>query len=308
MNETNCFDRLDSINPFKIAYISSTVICIICAVPAFSTVIWFEKYGSDKKRTVINKLISTICYIGIFANVFVQGAFVSRFAFGPLPPLACFWICLSKRICICAGLLIFDSISGIRFMFIFCLKNPAAFNDDFWHVFISSWCILMSFNFQILRATIPGSQLVDYNICTGEDPTTVFLLPSFGKGIAEGFSLVLQIYIYASILVYKRQKAKMIGPQDFKSHIRRIFIKNLDKQSLSSLATDIVAGIILAFGSVLVSVINFKSCNDFQSYPKFILVYHTYMLSPCIATLIAVIIIFLNNPSMKQAIIRELHS
>lgn len=308
MNKTQCFENLDSENPFKVAFISSTMICIIFALPAFAAVIWFEKFGSDKKRTIINKLVSTMCYIAIFANVFVQGAFVARFTYGPLPPLPCFWICLAKRLFICTGLLIVDSISGIRYIFIFWLKNPAAFNDDFWHAFVSSWCLLMSFVFQMVRATIPGSQLIDYNICVGQDPTSVFLLPSVGKGLVEVSTLILQVIIYARIMMYKRKRGNLIGPQDFKSYLRHIFINNLDKQSLSSLATDIVAGIILAFGSAFVAVVNFKTCQDFLSYPKFVIVYHTYMLSPCLATLIGVFVIFLKNPILRQTLIRELQS
>jgi hypothetical protein len=36
-------------------------------------------------------------------------------------------------------LLFFDGIILARYVYIFRLKNPAAFPDDFWHRFLNTW-------------------------------------------------------------------------------------------------------------------------------------------------------------------------
>jgi hypothetical protein len=307
-NITDCFETIDSNNSYKNIFTVVTVICIISVLPGLYAIIWFERFGSDKKRTIINKLLSTICYAGIFADIFVQGIYLLRFTYGPLPSIICFWLCLSKRTVICLSFLLLDSISVVRYIFIFWLKNPAAFKDEFWHLFISTWCVLMSFIFQVLRATIPGNQLVEYSLCTGDNPTPVFLLPSFCHGYVETFSLILQIIICIKIWYYKRQMKKTIGTPAYSSYLKNVFNTDLDNQSLTSLATNIVLGIMLASGSVFIVIVNFKSCQDFQLYPKFIVVYYTYMLYPCISICFFTAVWFNKNPVLRQTIFRELRN
>jgi hypothetical protein len=41
----------------------------------------------------------------------------------------------------------------------------------------------------------------------------------------------------------------------------------MDKDTISSLAIDIVAVEVLAFGSVFIMIVNFKICQDFQMFP-----------------------------------------
>ena len=90
-NETSSdlFPALLDSNLAKVCSLSFAITIIILAPPFFYSVIWFEKFGSDKKRTLINKLVAMNCWIGIFFSVFVQAPNVARFINGPLPPLIC---------------------------------------------------------------------------------------------------------------------------------------------------------------------------------------------------------------------------
>jgi len=82
----------------------------------------------------------------------------------------------------------------------------------------------------------------------------------------------------------------------------------MDKDTISSLAIDIVAVEVLAFGSVLIMIVNFKNCQDFQMFPKFIVVYYTYMLYPCLSCVIITMVWFIKNPVLRHTILRELKS
>ena len=305
MNSTQCFSSLDSHNPFKVVFIFASILCILVALPGFYSIIWFEQYGSDKKRTLINKLISSSCYAVIFCLVIVQGLYIGRFSYGPLPTKVCFLLTLAKRSVICCGFLISDVISMTRYVYIFCLKNPAAFEDDFWHAFSTLWCILMSVMFQVIRATVPGSQLVEYSLCTGEDPSSLFHLRSFGRGYVEILSLVIQMLIYIRICLFKRRMQQTIGPLSHSQHQNNIFISNLESESLTTFATNIIFVFVMAFGSVFIVIINFKSCEDFLSYPKFIVVYYMYTLYPCLSCCLVLLICFVRQGLLRQTIFRE---
>lgn len=37
-------------------------IILLFAQPAFIGIIWFENFGSDKKRTIVNMMITSLCY------------------------------------------------------------------------------------------------------------------------------------------------------------------------------------------------------------------------------------------------------
>jgi len=254
---------VDGNNPYKFVFIVASIACIICVLPSLYSIVWFERFGSTKERTVINKLFSSICLAGMLTNFFVQVLYIFRFAYGPLPAMVCFVLCLTKRVIINYALLMLDLISLIRYIFIYWLKNPAAFKDEFWCVFLNLWCILISISFQIVRATVPGNHLVEYSMCTGNDPTPFFYLPSFGRGYIESFSLIIQIIVYIKIWLYKIKARKAIGPQGYSSYLKNIFINDLDKQSLTGVAPDIALGLSIASGSVLIVAKTFKCFQIF---------------------------------------------
>ena len=53
----NVFETLDTNNPYKLASITFSILCIICVTPAFYSFIWYERFGSDKKE----QLLTSFC-------------------------------------------------------------------------------------------------------------------------------------------------------------------------------------------------------------------------------------------------------
>ncbi len=96
-------------------------------VLCFYGVIWFEKYGSDKKRTLINKLMASICWSSIAYCVIVQFPETFLYIYGPLPVPFCSIHLMNKRALVAQLLVFFDAIIIARYAFIFWLKNPSAF-------------------------------------------------------------------------------------------------------------------------------------------------------------------------------------
>jgi hypothetical protein len=85
-------------------------------------------------------------------------------------------------------------------------------------------------------------------------------------------------------------------------------LNSLETQALSSLATDIASVLMLAFGPILVFAVSFKSCADFQDFPKYLVVYYTYLLFPSSSCCFLVFLYYLKNPQLKQALVRGLRN
>jgi hypothetical protein len=80
MNDTNCFAGIDTDNGYKFVFIAATVVSVCACVPGLLFVIWFERFGSDKKRTLLNKLVASNCWNAVVFNVFVEAAYIARLA------------------------------------------------------------------------------------------------------------------------------------------------------------------------------------------------------------------------------------
>jgi hypothetical protein len=137
------FDGLCENRPSKIIGIILASILPICACFPAAGIIWFERFGSDLKRIFINKIISSV-----FWNI------IAYFVFSQLPDIL-FYLCLQfpKQFCfiyltlrnamIMQIFLLLDIIAIARYIFIFWLKNPLSFQDDFWSFYINCWVSIL---------------------------------------------------------------------------------------------------------------------------------------------------------------------
>ena len=56
------FIQLFENSPSKIVSVIVTVILVVFLTFGNFGIIWYEKFGSDKKRTLINKLFASVCW------------------------------------------------------------------------------------------------------------------------------------------------------------------------------------------------------------------------------------------------------
>ena len=128
MESRSCYLLLDKEDLYKTVFFILSIISGIVLIPFAYSIIWYEKFGSDKKRTLINKLVASLCWNEIAFFSTVQILYVVRFYFGPLPPFLCFWMFVIRKTIIINGIFTLNSMSLVRFIFIFWLKNPAGIN------------------------------------------------------------------------------------------------------------------------------------------------------------------------------------
>lgn len=72
------FEELYQDRPSKVIVMIISALLTPANVILLYSVIWFEHYGSDLKRTLINKAVASMCWCGIFAE-FLGGVIMLRF-------------------------------------------------------------------------------------------------------------------------------------------------------------------------------------------------------------------------------------
>ena len=304
----NYSEILDTNNPYKLAAVTISIFSIIFVTPAFYSLIWYERFGSDKKRTIINKLLSSISWNAIEWNLGTQTVFVARFIYGPLPTAACLWLYVLRKAIILQVFFFLDAILITRYVLIFWLQNPAAFQDEFWTLFINVWVKVISFLLPIVRAYVPGNQLLEFQICTGQDPSEILQLPPFARGFVDISSLILQIIIYIRITIYKREKLYYVGPETRHTFLKNEALSDLEKTSMRNISTNIFILSLVAMGVILASLGTFKSCQDFKAFPKYATIYYSYLIFPSSILFLSIGLYFGNNRHLRITIFRELRN
>ena len=126
------FEELYANRPSKIAILMASCLLTVVNVFLLYGIIWFERYGADLKRTLVDKSIASLCWCELVAETIWFGLNFLRYVMGPLPPSVC-WI--KTGFVYTNGmvqLLFVDVYLITRYLYIFVLKNPASVEDDFW--------------------------------------------------------------------------------------------------------------------------------------------------------------------------------
>jgi hypothetical protein len=171
--------------PVKIGIVVAYFISALVIIPGAYGVIWYEHFGSDHKRILLNRLVSSICWSGIEYYTLVQWIEVTRYTFGPLNETVCLIHLTLKNAIHMQTILFIDIIAFVRYLFMFWLKNTFGFQDEFWSRFVNIWVFGFSTISQFSFVFLPGRQPLNFYLCTGKDPTWFGCLTYF-----ESFKLV----------------------------------------------------------------------------------------------------------------------
>ncbi len=126
------------------------------------------KIWDINKRTIVNKFVSSICKTGICWNLTVQVIIIIKFLHGQFNDSACFWYIVMRRTLTTIVFMFINAISLSRYFFIFWLKNPAIFNDDFWSRMVSLWIVGFCVLLQFICGFSLGTENVGFGSCTGK--------------------------------------------------------------------------------------------------------------------------------------------
>ena len=147
-------------------------------------IVWYEHYGLDSRRTLMNKLIASIFRTAMMGVPLIQVLELPIYFIGPQTVFYCFCHSVLKNALKWQVLLLLDSVIAARYIFIFKLKNPGAVHDDFWSRFVNIVIVVISFGSNFVIFFLPGRKPLHYYTCADIDPTLEYKLPhSSGNSI-----------------------------------------------------------------------------------------------------------------------------
>ena len=101
-----------------------------------------------------------------------------------------------------------DAITISRFIFIFVLKNPSAFQDDFWCLFGNIWVLSFCWIGQIVSEVMLGCENINVNICSGKnikisEECMLILRNDIFNGTIASCSIILHVFVLVKIQIFK---------------------------------------------------------------------------------------------------------
>ena len=118
----------------KIAFFVLSKVVSMITFSMFFGIIWYEKFGMDHRRTLVNKIVSMLCWNGMFSMLFGFWEDVASYFCGPQTKLQCLFFQMLRNVIKSNSLFFLEAIVISKYIFIFWLKNPTSVNDDYWYV------------------------------------------------------------------------------------------------------------------------------------------------------------------------------
>ena len=304
VSEENLYSLLMEKNPNRFALAALSITIMMLSIITSYSIIWIERFGSDKKRTVINQMVSSMCWTFITWNCTVQVLKLIRFLHGPLSERACQWFFILQRTLTTRLLLLVNAISIVRYAFIFWFKNPGVLNDDFWHRFINLWTMMAGSFLQYAIVSLPNVKIIGFDVCVGSIPITDIDSPPINIGV-EVPTLILQVVIFACITKYKRHlknKPQQINVQQSSQLVE------IEKFSLLTFSSNIGVGMLVV---ILLSIILTPSKFDVGKifiFPYSFLFIFKYLIFPSLVSFVIPLSLYFYHPHVRKTIVRELQS
>ena len=307
-------------------FLLSLVIEIFIAI----SFIWYEKNSSNRYRTVINKMYSSVAWYGLLYISFVFMGDGIRLIHGPFSTTFCHFQMFIRNALINCIFLSMDAVIILRYIFIFRLKNIAIIDDDFLAIFLNFSVVFISSGAAVVRAYSVGELPINYFTCSGIDP-------NHGKGIGYHLSnankyntlqiiWVLSVLLHLAILLRiqfykwkapKNEESLQLGmidrPQPEQPHLSQ---DNTSSASTKRLAADATQAI-MDLGTPVLFIIAFVGLVIMtylaeQLEPNLLNTYENrwLVLGQLSGTFVLLIIItptvFYRNPAFRLAIWRRL--
>jgi len=105
----------------------------------------------------------------------IVGKINYRYIYGPLPFLLCQGSVFVINVISMIVFLLYAVLSALRYLFIFYLKDPAYFQDDFWSGFLIVWIVSASIIPQVAYTILNERPPIITYICAGLQPGIYFI-------------------------------------------------------------------------------------------------------------------------------------
>ena len=184
-------------------------------------------------------------------------------------------------------------------MFIFWLKNPAAFQDQFWLIFINVWIKGFSFIFNFVWFYTAEHQIINFYICTGKDPTKDLKKPLNIYNIVEISSILLQVVISLRIKFYKFSTMNEQERSNFKSS----FLFDVSKQSLATLSTNFLNVLAIVLALRIPAILSQMNAEEMVQHQNLIL--FAYLIVPPLLGYFVTSVFYIRHQKLRTSVWNE---
>ena len=274
-------------------FLAFAIFSIFFGTLALYCIIWFEKFGSNSKRTLLNMLASLGCWSFIEFIIFIEIPEILRYLSGPFNPMFCFFHQIIRTKIYCDVLLQLDAMTLVRYICIFCLKNPAGINDEFWIVFINIFIkifnIITMFAFHLLASRQPFG----YYVCTGQDPNADYKKTVKFYPVYELLTIFLHIAVNFKIYLFKKKESS-------------VDVKYGNQKSMTNFKIDYTVSIFLLTTLINMLKLSTTKPEDLHKYPNYLFVYYRSLAMPGVGIILLFSMYFTRHSSLRRLVIDEL--
>ena len=228
--------------------------------------------------------------------------------FGPLPLFVCHSHFFLKLTITLQAAFFLDAIIVLRYIFIFWLKNPAAFQEEFWSLFINIWVVAFSWTAQFVLEVFLGCDSTPIQICMRYERQVSYNCYKFPWYLRINNMIMLaSIFLYAIILVkihiFKNGKGNktQTSPESKQS-----WLEYMEQQSV----TDVTASLLTVIGTVLsifaTRIVNFLFSSNHTAQPSYLDEYFNSMIRPPLTVLLLVLLYFSRHENLRKTVWREM--
>ena len=295
---------------YKTVFMTITLIFLPINTALLSGIIWYERYGIDAKRTIVNKLFSFGCWTAIQFICLVIIPDLIRYNSGPWPEMICWLHLIVKNLIGSQFLLILTATIVMRYICIFLMKNPTGFQDDFWSLFLNIWIVAFSFITQFVFVHMPGRQVNQYYICLGiSPPEDLYLSPpktNFPLLIILLLGIVVHVLISIKIFLFRNDIKQHDLATIQKFILNNISIASLEKHSMTDFTTN-TRGIISFLETLfLLQKIGKLEPHELNVYPNNLILNWLQLVNFAIVMFTTLVFYYVRKHSLRKSVVKKL--
>ena len=279
--------------------LSASLVNLIFVTPLAYSIIWFERFGSDLRRTLLNQIAASICWSIIFQNLINLPVEIYLTVFGPLSPIFCSIHTVLKYSCMLHIVAMLFFMTLVKYMSVFILQNPTGIESEIWCFIINLTTVPLSILSQVAFILMPGSELIKFYICTGLGPIDKeHMVAKKNYAILIAVAITTVFYTFALIKM-KIFNNKISAQQQTMPKTNSAPIQQDALANLGSIALILGQCFVI---SVAYDIINNTSSEQLECKLYLLLIQFYHHGLPLILNLSITIVFFLKSKLLRNAI------
>lgn len=307
MNSTNFYGFLYEKTFNNIFAISLTNLAAFVSAIMSLVIIWYERYGTDHKACLSNKIICMVCWTTVFALVIIQTIDTIMFFQGPMSEGTCLVYTYIRSVFRTNILNFMNAFTVHDCIMVVWLKNPENIQHEFWSQFVSLWVHGLSILTNFVQFYLPQKQGGRFYICCNKIASKDNDLPENILWIVE-IVTTLTIHLLCFIAI-KMQKKTQEQPNPVGVNPRRRTLGISKHMQLNFLKSQTISDIPGHLIIILWMVLYLFSYEKFQKvsiaemgkfpYDLFCMLF-VYCFA-CFTCSIVVFVYYLRHPPLRKA-------